>query len=845
MSIMDKSIASRIALLLGLFCLVLCAFLISLLQLLKMLSEEADETVNVALPNMAIASYISKESEWAKGILHDSILCRDRFVHLGVVQEIEARRFPENVLESLEALAVDPGVKEKIKNNLNELNGILAGTNQAVAQRIDNLRNTERLVKRIRTLNADLPQLERELYASGMKPGDPGFNVWKTAYSDVLTAMLLLSMHHDRPYSLRLKSEIRTDVKRLLRSAEASPFSGCLKKLSSDAATMALAEDGLLALYEEYTALESTLDALKITHQYTSNSLIESANAVSQQSWTSIQASKKTLAERYAVIVATVGVTFFLAVFLALFIYRSIVRNVVDPIKRLNNCMLDRVNRIPTPFPESVRYELAEMTSSVRYFTSEIEKHEQELLHSHENLEKQVAERTCELKALSEKLLMAQESERFKLASELHDNIGATLGAIKFGMERSLRSIRSLPEHELQPDICDTLSTSVSLVKKLATHLRRIQNELRPPQLELGLEATIADFCEEYERVFAHMPIELSIALDEEKLPPNLPIVIFRIIQEALSNIVAKLDVVRKQVFIEALIMEVSSEASFSFGINWAIGGNTGDAAIVGGVSLNGGAVSLSSSGANKTVSLPAGVSIGAILKDAITVGNTSYNIQSILNAVRDNSDVDVLATPQLLTLDNEEASVEVVDNIPFTKESTTRNDNDFTTQSMDYKDVGVKLKITPRISDDGSLRLEVEQEVSRVTQGLITLTNGDQLVAPTTRKRLVKTTILLQDSQTAVIGGLLDDQKTYNQSEVPGLGSIPVLGWLFKSRNKKSTQTNLFIFITPKVIRNAADSADLTREKQLVLHETSVGHDGLGLPIMSKPKLLKPVFVN
>lgn len=75
MSIMDKSIASRIALLLGLFCLVLCAFLISLLQLLKMLSEEADETVNVALPNMAIASYISKESEWAKGILHDSILC--------------------------------------------------------------------------------------------------------------------------------------------------------------------------------------------------------------------------------------------------------------------------------------------------------------------------------------------------------------------------------------------------------------------------------------------------------------------------------------------------------------------------------------------------------------------------------------------------------------------------------------------------------------------------------------------------------------------------------------------------------------------------------------------------
>nr|WP_294510802.1 type II secretion system secretin GspD [uncultured Bilophila sp.] len=312
---------------------------------------------------------------------------------------------------------------------------------------------------------------------------------------------------------------------------------------------------------------------------------------------------------------------------------------------------------------------------------------------------------------------------------------------------------------------------------------------------------------------------------------------------EALSNIVAKLDVVRKQVFIEALIMEVSSEASFSFGINWAAAGDVGgDVSVIGGVSLNGSSVSL---GSNKMVSLPSGVSIGTIFKDAFTVGGTSYNIQSILNAVKGNSDVDVLATPQLLTLDNEEASVEVVDNIPYTKESTTRNDNDFTTQSMDYKDVGVKLKITPRISDDGSLRLEVEQEVSRVTQGLVTLSNGDQIVAPTTRKRLVKTTILLQDSQTAVIGGLLDDQKTYNQSEVPGLGNIPLLGWLFKSRKKDSTQTNLFIFITPKVIRNAGDSAELTKEKQLVLHETSVGHDGLGLPIMSKPKLLKTIFVN
>ena len=245
---------------------------------------------------------------------------------------------------------------------------------------------------------------------------------------------------------------------------------------------------------------------------------------------TSIQASKKTLAERYAVIVATVGVTFFLAVFLALFIYRSIVRNVVDPIKRLNNCMLDRVNRIPTPFPESVRYELAEMTSSVRYFTSEIEKHEQELLHSHENLEKQVAERTCELKALSEKLLMAQESERFRarLRAARQHRGHARRDQVRHGAFPFVPSV-PCPSTNSSRTSATRFRPRFHWSRELATHLRRIQNELRPPQLELGLEATIADFCEEYERVFAHMPVGVP-SRSTRKLPPNSPMAIFRII---------------------------------------------------------------------------------------------------------------------------------------------------------------------------------------------------------------------------------------------------------------------------------------------------------------------------
>ena len=310
---------------------------------------------------------------------------------------------------------------------------------------------------------------------------------------------------------------------------------------------------------------------------------------------------------------------------------------------------------------------------------------------------------------------------------------------------------------------------------------------------------------------------------------------------EALAKIIGKLDIVRQQVFIEGLIMEVASSASTAFGINWALGGETGDIGLIGGANLGGGTVNL---GANKIASLPSGISLGAILTNAFSVGGTSYNIQSLLSLSKGNSNIDILATPQLLTLDNAEAMFEVVDNIPFLKESTASNTGDFTTQTMDYKDVGVKLKITPRISTENTLKLEVVQEISRVTQGLITLTNGNQIVAPTTRKRIIQSTILLKDGQTAVIGGLLDKNSSNTVTEVPGVSKIPLFGHLFKSRNKTQEQTNLFIFITPRIIKHFEQSAKLTAEKKLALHKVSLGKDGLGQSIISQPQLLQPIIV-
>lgn len=312
-----------------------------------------------------------------------------------------------------------------------------------------------------------------------------------------------------------------------------------------------------------------------------------------------------------------------------------------------------------------------------------------------------------------------------------------------------------------------------------------------------------------------------------------------------LQKTIKKLDVERKQVFIEALIMEASSDSNFSFGVNWAGGQKAGKVYLFGSSNQGGGTVTLPSSSSSGFPSFPSGGSFGAIIENAFSIGGTEYSIQSILSAVKGDNDYSILATPQLLTLDNEEARVDVVDNVPFVKETVVTTANSINTQSVDYKDVGVKLKITPRIGQNQTLQLEVLQEVSRVLNSLVAVGDGQNLVAPTTRKREVETTIRMKDGQTAVIAGLLSEDGTKNNSTTPGLGDIPLLGWLFKQKKKSNAKSNLYIFITPHIINSFDEAAKLAEEKRLSVHITRVGRDGLGLPMMSDPCLLPPVLIQ
>ena len=205
---------------------------------------------------------------------------------------------------------------------------------------------------------------------------------------------------------------------------------------------------------------------------------------------------------------------------------------------------------------------------------------------------------------------------------------------------------------------------------------------------------------------------------------------------------------------------------------------------------------------------MPAGFSLG-VIGAGIQIGDILFpNIGAVLQAYQKDSDVSILSTPQLLTLNNEDAEINVGKNVPY----ITRSDTSATChgqvfgQSYEYKDVGIILKITPNINEDQFVRLKIDQQVTKLT--------GEQTSTPTTLKRTAKTTVVIKDKETVVIGGLIDDSTSIDTQQVPCLGDIPLLGWLFKTRGSGREKSNLFIFITPHIIRNQAEAAAIYKKK-------------------------------
>jgi general secretion pathway protein D len=286
-----------------------------------------------------------------------------------------------------------------------------------------------------------------------------------------------------------------------------------------------------------------------------------------------------------------------------------------------------------------------------------------------------------------------------------------------------------------------------------------------------------------------------------------------------LEGIIKRLDIPRPMVYIEALIMEVNVDKGFNLGVEWQAGeyiNSDGRTKVYGGGFSGGGQYPNIKGVATK--GLPVGFSLG-VFGEAINIGGVLFpSLGAIFQAYEKDQDVHILSTPQILTLDNEEAEIYVGQNIAYqTRQETSQTALDYS--SYEYKDVGVTLKITPQISQERFVRLKIFQEVTKLVQEV-----GEQTERPTTLKRTAKTTVSIKDNNTIVIGGLIGDDITNTEYKVPCLGNIPILGWLFKYQSRSREKRNLFIFITPHIIENPMEAKALYKEKQEEINKVEEG---------------------
>lgn len=277
-------------------------------------------------------------------------------------------------------------------------------------------------------------------------------------------------------------------------------------------------------------------------------------------------------------------------------------------------------------------------------------------------------------------------------------------------------------------------------------------------------------------------------------------------LMKEIEELVSALDVRRAQVLIESAIVEVTGDISDALGFQWVAGDLDKP---VGGTSFSNAGPSLSSiagsiASGNAAAAIGSGLTLGGYSESN---GQPEFGL--IMQALSSNTNTNLLSTPSIMTLDNQEAEIIVGQNVPFLTGSTasSTNTNPFTT--IQRQDVGITLKVKPHIHDGTAIRLEVEAKAESVAQ--TTVAGSADLI---TNKRSLKTMILADNEETIVLGGLIRDDMREVESKVPLLGDIPLLGWLFKSKSVTQVKSNLMVFLRPTIVNNSGVSRDITTEK-------------------------------
>lgn len=320
-----------------------------------------------------------------------------------------------------------------------------------------------------------------------------------------------------------------------------------------------------------------------------------------------------------------------------------------------------------------------------------------------------------------------------------------------------------------------------------------------------------------------------GITITPDKASNALVVVASPADYQNLSQIIRQLDKRRRQVYVEAMIIEASMDKLRNLGVQWRATATKGGSPIaIGGFGtidqtafqnilqgLQG--ASMGGLGNFLTVPITTLTSSGTPIQQQLQI--PGYAALFSLNDFRDS--VNILSTPQILTSDNKEAEILVGENVPFVSQSQTTSALSVTSSgtaasgivnSIVRQDVGIILKITPQITEGDHVKLDIYQEISSVKNQSDALTVS---VGPTITKRSTKTSVVVKDNQTVVIGGLMQENDEETMTKMPFLGDIPILGWLFKTKNTTKNKTNLIVFLNPHVIKEPGRLAEITRDKQ------------------------------
>ena len=284
-----------------------------------------------------------------------------------------------------------------------------------------------------------------------------------------------------------------------------------------------------------------------------------------------------------------------------------------------------------------------------------------------------------------------------------------------------------------------------------------------------------------------------------------------------LRAVIDQLDVRRAQVYIEALVVEVNSDKASEFGVQWlAASGDANSRYRVGGIqnfnatSGNGLAALIAGNG---TTAPGAGLSVGLFRQI-----NGALGLGAIAHALENDNAGNILSTPNMLTLDNELSTIKVGQNVPIISGqfTTTGGTNTNPFQTIDRRDVGLTLKVRPQISEGGTIKLAIYNESSSVVQS-----SRLDAAGVTTDIRIIENNVLADDGQIIVLGGLIKDDASATEEKVPGLGSLPIVGNLFKYSSRKRTKTNLMVFLRPVIVRSKEDSATLAMNRYEFMRAT------------------------